>query len=284
MKAALKSNEAPYAETVTITPSDAKTWLNNSLFENRRLDDRIVNKIKRDIKKGKWLFDGSPIRFDLEGNVLDGQHRLQAIINAGEPVESMVVRNLPKNAINTIDTGKSRTTSDILHFGGHINTSVLSSACRLSIGYRESSGDLKKWVNSKARDRLSTSEVLSEANNNPKLVAAVQNIIGRPACLKMMGGGIASLAFMLFHKIDKYHTEVFFHSFDKGVGLELGSPILALRNTLLFRTYGEYKKSGNSSILLKTAITFKAWNLYRKGKNVERLSYAPDKEEFPVPE
>lgn len=284
MKAALKTNDAPYAETVTITPADAKEWLHNSRFENRRLDDRIVNKIRRDIKKGKWLFDGSPIRFDRDGNVLDGQHRLQAIINAGTAVESVVVRDLPKEAINTIDTGKSRSVADILHFGGHINASLLASACRLSIGYREFHGDLKKWVDSRARERLSTQEVLAEANNNPKLVEAVQNMVSRPSCGKMMGGGVASVAFMLFHRIDKYHAEVFFHAFDKGVGLELGSPILALRNTLLFRTYGEYKKNGNQAIVSKMAITIKAWNLYRKGKNIERLTYSPDKEEYPTPQ
>lgn len=69
-------------EEIDIEPHLAESWLTKNV-KNRNLTDRIAKKYARDMASGKWKTTGDPIRFDVDGNLIDGQHRLQACVLAG---------------------------------------------------------------------------------------------------------------------------------------------------------------------------------------------------------
>lgn len=275
-------------EIMYISPAEASAWLGDNKFDNRRLDDRNVERIVRDIKAGKWVFDGNPIRFDKDGNIIDGQHRLWAIVKSGKQVQSMVVRGLDNEAKMTIDTGKARNISDIFHFHGYVNSSVLASVCRLAIGYRETDGNMWRWATQNSHKRLSTQELLKEAKANALAIAAVQSTISMPMTRKIMGVGMTAFAYYLLTIScnDKYLVDNFFLGVEKGVNLPVDSPILLLRNTLTIRdTYlhAAEKQGGNKSMAYKLAIIIKAWNAYRSNKSFTKLRFDPEKENYPIP-
>lgn len=99
----------------TITPAMAKAYLEKNTL-NRALSKPKVSQYARDMKAKHWLVNHQGIGFDEEGSLIDGQHRLNAIIEANVPVDMLVTTGLPKSSQNgilihtmdTVDRGRPR--------------------------------------------------------------------------------------------------------------------------------------------------------------------------------
>ena len=100
---------------VDVTPAQAKVWLDECNTKNRRLNPSHVRRIALQMKNGQWLFNGDTICFDTNGILVDGQHRLEAIVESGVTVKCIIVRNLDPQVIMTKDIEmKTRNLSDLL--------------------------------------------------------------------------------------------------------------------------------------------------------------------------
>jgi hypothetical protein len=83
--------------------------------KNRKLSNKLVNKLAYQIEQNKWYEDtGESIKVDKYGNLLDGQHRLNAIVKANKAVKTILITDMEPEAMNYIDTGKSRSAKDLL--------------------------------------------------------------------------------------------------------------------------------------------------------------------------
>ena len=102
-------------ERELITPEIAKKYLASNIT-NRRLRKDRVNAIARDIKNGNWKETHQGIAFDTNGDLIDGQHRLAAIVEADVGVYIDVARGLPYEIGSVIDTGSARTCRDSIVF------------------------------------------------------------------------------------------------------------------------------------------------------------------------
>jgi len=111
----------------TITPRKAAEWLKLNI-NNRPLSEMFVRDLVAIISAGQWRVNGDPIRFDLSGNLTDGQHRLAAIFKAGKPVQSWVLRGLEASAFDSSDRGHKRTNGDILARRGESHYNMLAAA------------------------------------------------------------------------------------------------------------------------------------------------------------
>lgn len=102
---------------MTITPEMAQAWLNTSPGNprwtkgNKLVDREFCRIIANDIKSGNWHPGTNPIAFDEEGRLIDGHHRLTAVVLAGCPVQSFVVYSVPPMSANHIDDSRARTVS-----------------------------------------------------------------------------------------------------------------------------------------------------------------------------
>lgn len=113
----------------TITPEIASSWLiKNS--NNRPLSSYWVDTLVSAMKKGEWKYNAEAIKFDEDGNLLDGQHRLTAIVKSGVSIQALVVYGLAPEVFITLDQGRKRTTRDDLAMNGVHNTSNIAAALR----------------------------------------------------------------------------------------------------------------------------------------------------------
>ena len=81
---------------VTVTKAQAWDWLNNANNHNRFIQQQTVHKYARRMMNGKWSVTGETIKFDPEGNMLDGQHRLWAFLETGlDEMEFLVMYGVP---------------------------------------------------------------------------------------------------------------------------------------------------------------------------------------------
>lgn len=95
-----------------ITPEMAREYLKFNTENYRSLSkDRVIS-YAGDMKNGEWQMNGEAIKFDETGKLIDGQHRLHAIIRAGVPVEMLVVRGV-QESVNIYDIGFRRSLGQI---------------------------------------------------------------------------------------------------------------------------------------------------------------------------
>lgn len=97
----------------TITPDDARKLLEKNT-ENRPLRESWVEQLVTLIRDGKWATTHQGIALAKNGRVLDGQHRLHAILRANTPVQVLVTTGMDEDDYRWIDCGKARTTPDRL--------------------------------------------------------------------------------------------------------------------------------------------------------------------------
>lgn len=102
----------------TVTPQMAKKWLEekapNRIVSPR--DFRVLGYAK-EMKAGKWRL-GDPLMFDVEGRLIDGQHRLAALIIADLPIQFVILSGYPSESMIVLDTGKARTVHQSLTIAG----------------------------------------------------------------------------------------------------------------------------------------------------------------------
>ena len=93
-----------YSVIEDITPELADIFMTGNVLNRERSPARISG-FARDMKAGKWKLTHQGIAVDSESRLLDGQHRLLAIIQSGCTVKMMVSYNVPPEAIHQIDVG-----------------------------------------------------------------------------------------------------------------------------------------------------------------------------------
>src|SRR5690606_24318901 len=98
---------------VRVSPEMASEWLQHN-EGNRRIRAGVVIKYAAVMARGKWLTTPEPIAFSWDGRLLNGQHRLSAVIRAGVSVPMFVVRNVDPSAFVALDRGATRTVADAL--------------------------------------------------------------------------------------------------------------------------------------------------------------------------
>ena len=94
-------------ETIIITPQQAAAWLERNK-DNRKLSSHKVKEYLSEIKSGRWRYTHQGVAFDTEGFLLDGQHRLEAIKEAGIATKSVVAYGVERGEFTIIDRGFPR--------------------------------------------------------------------------------------------------------------------------------------------------------------------------------
>lgn len=100
----------------TITPKMAEEYLKHNKI-NRALKDKRVTSYANDMKDDAWQLNGEAIRFNNSGDLIDGQHRLNAIIRANKPIQMVVMRGI-NDTVSVYDRGVNRNVTDSLILEG----------------------------------------------------------------------------------------------------------------------------------------------------------------------
>ena len=159
------------AVRVTVTPDMAVEIMELNKI-NRPLRWETVNRIARQISAGKWRYNGETIKITHTLDVLDGQHRLWAIIEAKRAVETLVAFGIDREAFETIDTLRAnRTLGDTIALEGQLQyRTAIGQALAWLVRYER--GTLEKFR--APANRVENADVKEAFRNNPNIIHAVQ--------------------------------------------------------------------------------------------------------------
>lgn len=242
-------------ELKTITPQKAGEMLKRN-NKNRTISKLHVKRLANEIRSGRWKVNGDTIC--LNGDVLiDGQHRLHAIIEAGMPIQSFVVDGLPSDVFDTKDTGKRRSHHDTLSVLGKKNTTRLASMLKIIDKYN--TGKSNKTVYYSNGD---IEELL-------KLYYDAEESLTNIKTKGLMPPALLDACHYLFSKKDPQLADEFVSAIIKGVGLYEDSPWYRLRERLETNRWSR-SKLDKTYIM---ALCIKSWNAARSGKKVKYLRW-----------
>ncbi len=127
MKNILPSNARQFnnAYVVYVTPELAKKWLSECNNFNRPIKQAVVDMYVRQIKSGLWRRTHQGVAFDNYGILIDGQHRLMAIVATGQTVALLVFIGEPAENYEYIDCGCNRSNLDTMRMSSRNNTLTL---------------------------------------------------------------------------------------------------------------------------------------------------------------
>lgn len=98
---------------VMLTPEYASQLLLQNTG-NRKIRNSVVTRYAEDMRNKKWANTHQGIAIDINGNLIDGQHRLHAVIKSGSTVPMLVTTGLPPESFEVIDKLSARSDADSL--------------------------------------------------------------------------------------------------------------------------------------------------------------------------
>jgi hypothetical protein len=117
---------------VSVGPTEAAAILSFSKG-NRTLGKATVEKYARLMRDGHWLEEDNDnaVSFDRSGRLINGHHRLHAVIKAGVRIRTVLRFGRPEQAIFCTDNGRARTIGDQLSFSGESISQYVQASVRV---------------------------------------------------------------------------------------------------------------------------------------------------------
>lgn len=232
--------------------------------ENRPLSQPHVRALAEEMRAGRWKVNGDTICF--AGNrLIDGQHRLWAIMESGCTIEMLMVEGLADDVFTTKDVGRRRSAGDILHIAGKGAEGLAPAATMLR---RYQTGAMNSPLS------IPHAILLETVDQNPGLRDSLAAVPQR--------GAIAPRSVLaVFHFLATQHDAAavgpFMDAVLHGTGTRKGDAAYVLHNALV-RNQACRRKMLSRFML---ALFVKAWNAQRAGRSVEVLVFRGD-ESFPT--
>lgn len=267
-----------------IDPETAKGLLGGNT-RNRNLRARVVDSYAADMKAGAWQENGESIKIATDGTLIDGQHRLHAVVDSGTTQRMLVVRGLPMETQDVVDTGAKRSFADVLKLRKEPCPITVASVTRRvhmwQRGFHTTNGNYVP----------TNTQLLATLNEHPDIrwSAEIAETLRKHASIH---GSVLGLCHWLFTHLPaetldertQLNEDVkwFFERLRDGDSLAVNHPIAVMRRTAVNNMTS--KSRINETVM--AAYLIKAWNAYREGRAISLLQYrqgGASPEKFPEP-
>ena len=265
-------------EKKKITPKMAHEFLRMN-WSNRTVRNEHTDRIATDIREGRWQLNGESIKFDDDGHLIDGQHRLLAIIEADKAAETYIVTGAPKSTQRTLGGVIARTFSDELTMRGVPYASVCAGAAKTAAIY-----DRFNFWEPKHVRQISVTDQADAFDRHEDAILAAAKFVTRLYGQNKGGGFLPTQTMMAgqlvwMRRHDMKTADWFVERAYTGVALAHDEPVHLLRR--MFNPRDVRRRMGFN---LRNAVTIKAFNYTCEGRKIGRLQWrsaGPMVEDFP---
>lgn len=246
---------------VRVTPEMATRLLDANKL-NRPLATGHAERIAGQILDGKWRFNGDTIKISRANgkDILDGQHRLWAIIESRCTIETAIVRGIDPDAFATIDTlRKPRSGADVLSLMGVTHhRSAISTALQWLVRWQRQT--LETYLN--PANRIENSDIEQAFIDNPGIAKAAERASRlRGLCSP---GMLAFFYFVLTNRNSDLAERLLF-TLENPAGVSVNDPFFRLRAYLT--------QSDRKQPLVTIVYMIKAANAAHEGREMRVINW-----------
>jgi len=261
-----------------ITPALAKQWLGIN-HRNRRLSNPTVTRLAGVILRDEWMEDCTDaIGLDTDEGVVNGQHRLNAIIEADRTVRALVLRNVNPEVIKIIDQGMHRTFAQLLEMNGYSYPTIVAGAVEWIY---KMTHDFERSTPTAAK--ATVPQLLDVLNEHPNIVNSLD-----PAFTVWQKTRVDRPMLTAYHyafaSVDADQADEFYELLATGIGVGGDTPVYTLRERYLAE---QAKADGKKAQKFELAAWLvKAWEATRREETMSQrqlrwVKSGPRAEQFP---
>lgn len=242
---------------------------------NRNVKKANLNKLISVLENDEWdAENGEVIKINKQGQLIDGQHRLMAIVKTNKAVKMAIMYGCGSNAMKTIDTGATRSINDVLKLNN------VKSYVKVPFVIQSESviklGKTIRYTNQETKYKTALSVLDVYLNNKIHIDDTITNATRYYAELKLLAPSQVVAYFNIFKKIDEESAIDFFSqlsSFNIS-----NTQILLLKQRLIADKTTTLRKLSSTE---KEAFIIKTWNAFMRGTENKILRWQPSTEDFP---
>lgn len=243
---------------ISISPAEAEFIL-KEMKNNRPVSNNAVEYYARQMAQGEFVLNGESVVFDHSGTLIDGQHRMQAVVVSKTTIHTAVVWGVPRARFHTVDQGKKRGYGDILRIHGAENSTRAAMAAK----------KLHSWATNTLPKgkRLTGLEMITILEQHPKLQDSADTVWQLAPFLRR--ADVAVMHYVLSCWGEQQKIESYLSLLSSGANLPEGSSILYVRDFLVQNKRA--KLMNNRDVVIDCPhfrVLIEGWNNYAKGKRV----------------
>ena len=243
----------PIVEFVDVTPGMAREWLGLN-ESNRKQKTGAISANARDMRAGNWVMTGEAIKFDTDGKLVDGQHRLEALIRADTTARMMIVHGVAPEARMYMDTGVRRSAADMLHMTGAHASFAAAAGVRLGL--------LVESGRSFTPTHHEIAKFVEDHPDFPAMAEKAMTYLHVPLLPSVKVYTVWQL-----HQVDEEAASKFFYSLNTMTGMLEGDA----RLSLIRKLPNIEKPRSTRGKLHMVALVIAAWNAWRNRQPLERI-------------
>lgn len=251
-----------------ITPQWASQILETHNPKNRTISLPTVEKMARDICSGAFVPTHQGIAFNENGDLLDGQHRLMAVVQANRAVAMLVTTGVPStfkvngttlNTFELIDGGRKRGVGQMLAMAGFSNAALLAASARVMVNIAFGTEHFVSISTPQAHRAINAA--------SPSLEKCIEIAVSSKRLFRPSSAIIAAVA--IYHSNNPEKAEAFLQSYCDMSGPK-GCPTRALASWWRRHPY-----QGGQFAITTAKVTASALSHFDSGSKPEKL-YASD--------
>ena len=257
----------------TVTPTTAKKWLETNLESQRGVSPRHVERLTQMMHAGEFDgMNGETIKFNgKKGSekVIDGQHRLWAIVKSGRKQQMAVLRGCSSEAFRTVDnSAHPRTVENYFQIANQSHAKLASQVAKWLYNYEGRKGQIVFTPNK------TPGHIAQWAMENhpdiPEVVGSVATF-----CSQFQKAGLGTKAHLAFaHYLWHGQDSVYAFEVARYMGTNVGEVSTTIASTKQWLINDRPKEGqsmpGNVRIMRVLAALLSGWNADRaKSKHLK---------------
>jgi hypothetical protein len=260
-------------EVVTVTPALAAEWLSRPWVRQRTLARNILAKYARAMIEGRWHQPSiDPIAFTESGELLNGQHRLTALVRTGVTLQMLVAYDVPEDLFDVIDTGRARTAAQFVRGP---NARALASVARMILWYDERRLEDPKHPTPPQGSAVSfDNDELLGVLEGALADTIAQSVRDAERARRWCGVPVSIHATVLTiarrEGADSNMVDGWLYGIMEAVGLGIDDPRRRLRQRLTDSANSQHIRRSVPAVWM---LTVRAFNAYMQGRPVKVLKY-----------
>lgn len=286
-----KEEQGFIAHGYLITPEAALALIFRSKdLANRRIGGVSLFKMVEDHKASTWKYPAQPLIVDSNWNIIEGQHRLWAVVFSGKPAKFVVmmltnVRTTDQRleTLSVVDLGKPRSTAQQLEIAGVPRSHDIAATARLLCAINIVNEHKLEALPQTVAQRLSSPVIQKFSHENMDLL---QKVCTTAKIVRYTAASGLSAAYFLCYKANSEKATEFFETFATNAHKDLRTdePAYSKEQKILARNLKDKKGTISRTGLTFgiAAICIKAYNAWRQQKPISLLRWFAN-EPFPMP-
>lgn len=241
-----------FTDRVLVVPGVAAELL------RRNPDNRNISAVKaehyaRDMAAGRWAENGETVIVSQSGELNDGQHRMQAVIDSNSVIPFLFVFGVPRETRITVDQGAARGAGDYLSMLGIQYARNAGVATKFIIAFERSGG---KSIS--ARGSVTNAEVVARVRADGEIIkSAAFAHHSYQSYRSLFSHSVMTACHYILAEIDASDANDYLTQIALGENIKRGDPAFAVRQAFL-----SDKRERQDAM----EVIFHGWNAYREGR------------------